>query len=781
DGLSRIVEQGCYAHAWTGLVPDDPSFPPAAATTAISYDGLVRGDLRALGRVAQAVSQNEVGGPGQTDGFVATERFYYDLAGDVVRTELRADAFQPVDYAVDYRHGNLGEVVELRYPAPGGSPGPTVRYDYDRVGRIAALSVDGTTYIDYRYGVNGKLATETLHGAGATFERTHRWSPPGWQTAITDPIFAETIDYTAGRAGDGGGYYNGSPARITTQPRGTLPLTVRRLRYDALGRLTTVDTGAAASYGYDANGNLTAFTTATLARTGDRLTRRTQGAEVVTYQQDAGGETTSATASPPAPSLVVSPDWLNGMLLSAQVTLPGGTLAQAVRYGYKARRIYQTVTGLDGVTHRALYVRGLGGEPLVVLGDTAGDTAAYVHSPAGPALLLQAGTPYFVSRDYLGSIRGLVDASGALAAGYDYDVYGGDLQPPFGPSAGLSRLRYAARELDVTGLYDFLARLYDPSIGGFTSLDPQHQFSSPYLYVGDNPLRFRDPSGEVAWLLFILIGALVGGAVGSIQAGVVISRKHLTGGKAAGVFFGFLGLGLGAGALAGAGAAAGAAIGAAAGAAVQAATLTAAQAAAINVTTGIAVGAATGAIGGAAQAAGQTALLGGDVARAARNGAAVGALGGAITGTFNGAASAVNTLRGAAVAAAGGVPSAARPTPIQIGLGVLGGSAAGVAQGGLNFALNGGSPTDALVGILQGLAFGALQQAGRLFSIRLDARPAAPPAPGAAPAAPAPAPPAPAPPAPPLPAPAPAPPLPAPAPVNAPPPPPPAQLPDPAS
>jgi large repetitive protein len=717
DVLARVIAQGCYAHDWSGLQPDDPAFPPAPAMTELSYDGLARGDLRALGRVSDAISQHQVAGPGQADPFVATERYFYNLAGDPVRTTVRAEAYQAVDYAVDYTFGNLGEVTRMVYPARDGSAGTAVDYRYDRAGRVADVIVDGTAYVGYRYGGNGKLIAETLHGAGVDFQRSHRWNPPGWQTGTSDPIFSETIDYTTGRADDGGGYYNGSPARITTQPRGSLPVTARRFGYDLLGRLTTVADGAAtASYGYDANANLATFTTATLGRDGDRLTRRTQGASAVDYHQDADGETTAADATVPDPSVALSYDWLYGMPLSGSVVTLAGTIAQAVRYGYKARRLYQRVTDLDGTVRQALYIRGLGGEPLVVFGDSAADTAAYVHSPVGPALLIRGGTPYFVTQDYLGSIRGLFDLAGALVAGYDYDVYGSDLQAPFGPSPALSRFRYTGRELDVTGLYDFLARLYDPAVGGFTSIDPRHQFSSPYVYVGGNPLRFRDPSGEVAWLLFILIGALIGGTVGSIQAGIVISRKHLTGGKAAGVFFGFLGLGLGAGALAGAGVAAGAAVAASTGAAVTAATLTAGQATAINIGTGLVAGVVTGTLAGAGQSAGQTALLGGDAGKAARNGAAVGALGGAITGAFNGAGLAVNFAR----AAAGG-GAVVQPTAAQIGLGLLGGSVAGVAQAGLGNALNGGSSTDLLVGVLQGLAFGALQQAGRLFSIRANA------------------------------------------------------------
>jgi hypothetical protein len=37
--------------------------------------------------------------------------------------------------------------------------------------------------------------------------------------------------------------------------------------------------------------------------------------------------------------------------------------------------------------------------------------------------------------------------------------------------------------------------MYDPSLGKWHCQDPLQQFHSPYLYTGNNPLRFFDPSG----------------------------------------------------------------------------------------------------------------------------------------------------------------------------------------------------------------------------------------------------------------------------------------------
>lgn len=49
-------------------------------------------------------------------------------------------------------------------------------------------------------------------------------------------------------------------------------------------------------------------------------------------------------------------------------------------------------------------------------------------------------------------------------------------------------------------LYDFKARMYDPTIGHFTSIDPKAEkyFSiTPYAYCNNNPVIFVDSDGRV--------------------------------------------------------------------------------------------------------------------------------------------------------------------------------------------------------------------------------------------------------------------------------------------
>jgi len=45
-------------------------------------------------------------------------------------------------------------------------------------------------------------------------------------------------------------------------------------------------------------------------------------------------------------------------------------------------------------------------------------------------------------------------------------------------------------------LYHFGARMYDPALGRWHSVDPMLQFASPYIGIGNNPANFVDPDGR---------------------------------------------------------------------------------------------------------------------------------------------------------------------------------------------------------------------------------------------------------------------------------------------
>lgn len=105
---------------------------------------------------------------------------------------------------------------------------------------------------------------------------------------------------------------------------------------------------------------------------------------------------------------------------------------------------------------------------------------------------------YFYTRDHLGSIRELLDATGAVRARYAYDPYGrrtklsGDLEADLG-FAGM--LWSAEVNLNLTHY-----RAYEPQFGRWLSRDPlKHaeleQGPNLYAYVGNDPVNLRDPFG----------------------------------------------------------------------------------------------------------------------------------------------------------------------------------------------------------------------------------------------------------------------------------------------
>jgi len=93
------------------------------------------------------------------------------------------------------------------------------------------------------------------------------------------------------------------------------------------------------------------------------------------------------------------------------------------------------------------------------------------------------------------------------------------------PLAGLTTLRnpeyaffFTGKELsDDLALewYDYGARMYDVQIGRWTSHDPLYQFASPYSFCGNDPLNYIDEDGRFAFLVPVIIGAVIGAYAGA--------------------------------------------------------------------------------------------------------------------------------------------------------------------------------------------------------------------------------------------------------------------------
>ncbi|PWJ53083.1 RHS repeat-associated protein [Dyadobacter jejuensis] len=110
-------------------------------------------------------------------------------------------------------------------------------------------------------------------------------------------------------------------------------------------------------------------------------------------------------------------------------------------------------------------------------------------------------------RDHLGNVRMVLNEDGSLLQETDYYPFGLEIDRN-SPVVGLNarnetnRYNFLGKETEIaTGYIDLQARFYDPTVGRFTTIDPETEGQlefSPYHYSFNNPIRFSDPDGRFA-------------------------------------------------------------------------------------------------------------------------------------------------------------------------------------------------------------------------------------------------------------------------------------------
>jgi len=164
------------------------------------------------------------------------------------------------------------------------------------------------------------------------------------------------------------------------------------------------------------------------------------------------------------------------------------------------------------------------------------------------ASVLSDGRTQFYHPNHLGSASVITDQNGNRKERMEYFPFG-TYREAIDYDSNFPDVFYTftgQEDDDDLGLYNYNARLYDPVLGRFISPDrlipdpSDPQSLNRYTYCLNNPLIYTDPSGEI-WQLFLFaflfgafsgavqahmnnqnwfVGALVGGAIGLVSAGV---------------------------------------------------------------------------------------------------------------------------------------------------------------------------------------------------------------------------------------------------------------------
>ena len=180
-------------------------------------------------------------------------------------------------------------------------------------------------------------------------------------------------------------------------------------------------------------------------------------------------------------------DLLNRMVSVSKVDADTGALRQVVSYRYNHKNLRIERTDGEGTTRFA--------GNIIEEHDAEGLTRYVFWKNKHLAKITPDGKTYYYGTDMLGSTTVLFDDAGNAVWKGEFSAFGevvlGEL---IGEELFAERVRFTGKDYDeLTGLYYFNARWYDPQLGRFTSEDPVRDGINWYVYVRNNPLKFIDP------------------------------------------------------------------------------------------------------------------------------------------------------------------------------------------------------------------------------------------------------------------------------------------------
>ncbi|WP_460708005.1 polymorphic toxin-type HINT domain-containing protein [Myceligenerans halotolerans] len=462
---------------------------------------------------------------GTTYGAVATYGYEHGT-GRLDRIGLSREQYDARDVDMAFEHDPSGNITAIRNTpgvgdAANGDPqanDDNQCFDYDGLGRMIGAWTDaGGTCADSI----GDVTAAQVGGSGfsaAPYWNEYAYDAAGNRTSLVQHVIDGGDDVVKTSYEHGAtGPHQVTRATQQTGPEDTIDsapqAVVGEYEYDAAGNQTVrtlsepvdgsdpeqveADTDGdglvttSQLMGWDVDGDLATVATSGEGTEGENTTEDGEAEYVYTpsgerlVRMDASGATV----------------FLGGQ----EIHVDGAGAVGALRYYTFAG---QTVAVRDG--------RGLGGVTSLVA-DHQGSTVAAVPNTNW--------TPDAVTRLYTDPFGG--DRTPAVVDPDTGEMLSGDDRLP-----GDRRFLAAAGGVEdaSTGLVLLGARYYDVGLGRFISTDPQLDASNPaqfnaYVYAGNNPVTFSDPSG-LSWWSSIKSGAkkaagAVGGFVKKYQAEII--------------------------------------------------------------------------------------------------------------------------------------------------------------------------------------------------------------------------------------------------------------------
>lgn len=354
----------------------------------------------------------------------------------------------------------------------------------------------------YTYDPLGRPRTATSGIGSGAVTTTDTYNIQGWLTARTAQksggtnIFSMNLGYYSPVQSGAAARYSGDISSWTWTQYGQ-GQKAYAYTYDGAHRLTAGQyySGGSATnalsekaISYDRAGNITSLTRYSSSGAATTLSYSYTGNRRSTFAYDVNGNVTNDATN----SLQTSYN-----LINLPVQTKSGSTVKA-NYSYLS----------DGAKASVLNASGAGYDynGSFTYSHATGGTRTLESVAFGGGRIRKNGSSYAVDyyvTDHLGSVRAIVNASGAIVEQNDFYPFGTRQQNGLTPLS-TNRWRFSGKEgydnAFGIALDDFGARLFDRT--AWTAIDPlaeKYYNVSPYAYCAGNPVRFVDPEGLWHW------------------------------------------------------------------------------------------------------------------------------------------------------------------------------------------------------------------------------------------------------------------------------------------
>ncbi len=386
---------------------------------------------------------------------------------------------------ISYTYDKAGQITEIKDPA-----GVCTRYEYDILGRRSRVyNGDG---LEVRYGYDALNRISRIHyGNGVetayTYDRDGNIS--SLETKAGENVllsFAYRYDGNGNRTAKAGTQANAAPGGITSEnTAGSNALDIS-YHYDVRGQLLEERrNGVSVSYVYDKAGNRIKKTDVQ----GATLYQFNKKNQLIAEESNAGRKQFTYDRQ----GSIVEEKNSTGIRLFSynsrhqqmKVETENGSV-QENRYDAENLRFELLENGrkTSFVYHNGELLHEEGRE---------GQGTSY-HLGLGIDALLRGQELSYYHRDEQLSTALISGGQGEIRNSYQYDAFG--VQPE-AEEQSHNRIRYTGQQYDgLTEQYYLRARYYNPVIGRFMQEDVyQGDGLNLYVYCGNNPVMYSDPSG----------------------------------------------------------------------------------------------------------------------------------------------------------------------------------------------------------------------------------------------------------------------------------------------